>query len=86
MFAREAFSTHYGQLVRIYEGHAKARSTGAKKVENSYSRNVKLRSAIPFYQTCLHAVVFLTQTNCGPKIAYCCGCRGSFDLCRGIKI
>jgi len=31
----------------VYEGHrVKVKVTGAKKVENSYSRNVKLRSAI----------------------------------------
>jgi len=31
----------------IYEGHRiKVKVTGAKKVENSHSRNVKLRSAI----------------------------------------
>jgi len=46
----------------IYEGHwVKVKVTGAKKVENSYSRNVKLRSAItPILSNielwCLHAV------------------------------
>jgi len=31
----------------MYEGHrVKVKVTGAKKVENSYSHNVKLRSAI----------------------------------------
>jgi len=31
----------------VYEGHwVKVKVTGAKKVENSYSRNVELRSAI----------------------------------------
>ena len=38
----------YGLRVEfIYEGHwVKVKVTGAKKVENSYSRNVKIRSAI----------------------------------------
>jgi len=36
----------------VYEGHrVKVKVTGATKVQNPYSRNVKLQSAIQFHQT-----------------------------------
>ena len=46
MFARPAY-LHGLRVEFIYEGHrVNVKVTGAKKVENSYYRNVKLRSAI----------------------------------------
>ena len=40
-------SPHSIRVKFVYEGHRiKVKVTGTEKVENSYSRNVKLRSAI----------------------------------------